>query len=154
LSESLRLAGVTLKNLRTAAEKNLSKRKIAFYMSGRRHAGENFADLLKKRQAGLEKPFQMSDASASNTSVEKNVISGYCLTHARRKVYELREDYPPECSVVLDAISKVYEYEAETKGMSAEERLAHHQTKSGPVMKELKEWIEEQFAPMIALRSE
>ena len=54
--------------------------KIAFYMSGRRHAGENFADLLKKRQAGIKKPFQMSDASASNTSVEKNVISCYCLT--------------------------------------------------------------------------
>ena len=32
--------------------------KIAFYMSGRRHAGENFADLLKKRQAGIKKPFQ------------------------------------------------------------------------------------------------
>jgi hypothetical protein len=119
--------------------------KIAFYMSGRRHAGENFADLLKKREAGLKKPFQMSDASAANTSVEKNVISGYCLTHARRKVYELREDYPPECSVVLDAISKVYEYEAETAGMSAEERLAYHQAKSAPVMKEMKEWIEAQF---------
>lgn len=124
----------------------VGERKIAFYMSGRRHAGENFADLLKKRKAGLKKPFQMSDASASNTSVEKNVISGYCLTHARRKVYELREDYPPECSVVLDAISKVYEYEAETTEMSAEERLAYHQTKSAPVMKEMKEWIEAQFA--------
>ena len=124
----------------------VGERKIAFYMSGRRHAGENFADLLKKRKAGLKKPFQMSDASASNTSVEKNVISGYCLTHARRKVYELREDYPPECSVVLDAVSKVYEYEAETKEMSAQERLAYHQTKSAPVMKEMKEWIEEQFA--------
>jgi hypothetical protein len=115
-------------------------------MSGRRHVGENFAELLKKRQAGIEKPFQMSDASTSNTSVEKNVISCYCLAHARRKVYELREDYPPECSVVLDAISKVYEYEAETTEMSAEDRLAHHQARSAPVMKEMKEWIEAQFA--------
>ena len=121
-------------------------RKIAFYMSGRRHAGENLAGLMKKRRAGLALPFQMSDALAANTRVEKEVISGYCLVHARRKVYELREDYPAECAVVLDAVSKVYEHEAETQGMRAQERLAYHQAESGPVMKELKEWIEKQFA--------
>lgn len=121
-------------------------RKIAFYMSGRRHAGENFAELLKKRNEGLEKPFQMSDALAANTSVEKEVRSGYCLVHARRKVYELREEYPTECAIVLEAISKVYEYEAETMGMSEDERLAYHQAKSAPVMNGLKEWIEKQFS--------
>ena len=47
---------------------------------------------------------------------------------------------------MLDAISKVYEYEAETTEMSAQERLAYHQAKSAPVMKEMKEWIEAQFA--------
>jgi hypothetical protein len=124
----------------------VGSRKIAFYMSGRRHAGENLAELLEKRNEGLEKPFQMSDALASNTSVEKNVISGYCLTHARRKVYELIDHYPGECGVVLDAVTKVYEYEAETEGMSPEERLAHHQAMSGPVMKDLKEWIDKQTA--------
>jgi hypothetical protein len=30
--------------------------------------------------------------------------------------------------------------------MSAQERLAYHQSKSRPVMKELKEWIETQMA--------
>jgi hypothetical protein len=48
--------------------------------------------------------------------------------------------------VVLEAVSKVYEYEAETEGMSPEERLTYHQSRSGPVMKELKEWIDKQFA--------
>jgi hypothetical protein len=124
----------------------VGSRKIAFYLSGRRHAGENLAELLKKRKAGLGRPFQMSDALAANTSVEKNVISGYCLVHARRKVYELREDYPCECGIVLDAVAQVYEYEAETIGMSADGRLAYHQAKSAPVMKELKEWIERQFS--------
>jgi transposase len=124
----------------------VGSRKIAFYLSGRRHAGENLAGLLKNRNDGLEKPLQMSDALPSNTSVEKNVISGYCLTHARRKVYELMEDYPGECGVVLDAVSKVYEYEAEAEGMSVDERLAYHQSRSGPVMEELKEWIDKQFA--------
>src|SRR5215813_5261272 len=121
-------------------------RKIALYLSGRRLAGENLAELLTKREEGLEPPIQMSDALAANTSVEKNVISAYCLAHARRKVFELKEDYPAECAVVLDAVGKVYGHEGEAEGMSQERRLAYHQEKSGPVMKELKAWIETQFS--------
>jgi len=74
--------------------------------------------LLTKREKGLAPPIQMSDAPAANTSVEKNVISAYCLAHARRKVFELKEDYPAECAVVLDAVGKVYGHEGETEGMS------------------------------------
>jgi transposase len=121
-------------------------RKIALYLSGRRHAGENLAELLTKREEGLARPIQMSDALAANTSVEKNVIRAYCLAHARRKVFELKDDYPAECAVVLDAVGKVYGYEAETAEMNGVRRLAYHQEKSGPVMKELKEWIEAQFS--------
>jgi transposase len=121
-------------------------RKIALYLSGRRHAGENLAELLTKREEGLARPIQMSDALAANTSVEKNVIRAYCLAHARRKVFELREDYPAECAVVLDAVGKVYGYEAETAEMNGVRRLAYHQEKSGPVMKELRQWIEAQFS--------
>jgi hypothetical protein len=89
--------------------------------------------LLTKREKGLGLPIQMSDALAANTSVEKNVISAYCLAHARRKVFELKEDYPAECAVVLDAVGKVYGHEGKTEGMSQERRLAYHQEKSGPV---------------------
>lgn len=121
-------------------------RKIALYLSGRRHAGENLAELLAKRDERLARPIQMSDALAANTSVEKNVIRAYCLAHARRKVFELKDDYPAECAVVLDAVGKVYGYEAETAEMNDERRLAYHQEKSGPVMRELKEWIEAQFS--------
>ena len=121
-------------------------RKIALYLSGRRHAGENLAELLKQRAAGRAQPIQMSDALAANTSVEKNVIRAFCLAHARRKVFELKEDYPAECAVVLEAVGKVYGYEAGTLGLSDEQRLAYHQEQSGPVMAALKEWLEAQFS--------
>ena len=124
----------------------VGEHKIALYLSGRHHAGENLAELLKQRSDELARPIQMSDALAANTSVEKNVIRAYCLAHARRKVFELKEDYPAQCAVVLDAVGKVYQYEAETVGMSKQQRLAYHQEQSGPVMKELKEWIEAQFS--------
>jgi transposase len=39
----------------------------------------------------------------------------------------------------------VYRYEAETKVMTPEQRLVHHQRYSAPVMEELRHWIEEQF---------
>jgi hypothetical protein len=120
--------------------------RIALYANGRRHAGENLDDLLKGRSADLGRPIQMSDALAANWSGEEETIEAKCLVHARRKFVEIEAMFPSECAVVLDAISKVYETDAETKGMDAGQRLKHHQMKSGPVMKELREWIEAQFA--------
>jgi Transposase IS66 family len=78
--------------------------------------------------------------------IDSRPILAYCLTHARRKVFELREDYPAECAVVLDAVGKVYGYEAETAGLNGERRLAYHREKSGPVINEVKPWIEVQFS--------
>lgn len=120
--------------------------RIALYTNGRRHAGENLDELLKGRSADLDKPIQMSDALAANWSGDEETIEAKCLAHARRKFVELEAMFPSECAVVLDAISKVYETDAETKGMDSGQRLKHHQTKSGPVLKELREWIEQQFA--------
>lgn len=120
--------------------------RIALYANGRQHAGENLADLLKGRSGTLDKPIQMSDALAANWSGGQETIQAKCLAHARRKFIEIEPMFPPECAVVLEAISVVYRVEAETKGMDAEQRLKHHQTKSAPVMSELKEWIGKQFA--------
>jgi len=41
-------------------------RKIALYFTGRQHAGENLADVLKQRAAELSPPIQMSDALSRN----------------------------------------------------------------------------------------
>jgi hypothetical protein len=122
------------------------ERKVALYFSGRRHAGENLAEVLKLRAEGLARPIQMSDALAANTSVAKGVIKSYCLVHARRTVFDLKESYPAECEVVLDAVGEVYQHEAEAAGLSVSERLAYHRERSGPVMAELKAWMEAQFS--------
>jgi len=36
--------------------------RIGLYFTGRKHTGENLADVLKHRAAGLEAPIQMCDA--------------------------------------------------------------------------------------------
>jgi transposase len=119
--------------------------RIALYFSGRHHAGENLEQLLKLRQAGQDRPIQMADALNVNWDHEEEVIEAKCMVHGRRGILEVEELEPVACKVVLDAISEVYRYEAETKGMSQEERLRYHQSKSGPVMEKMKEWIELQF---------
>jgi len=119
---------------------------IALYANGRRQAGENLDELLKRRSAGLEAPIQMADALAANWSGEEETIEAKCLAHARRKFIEIERAFPSECGRVLDAIAKVYRAEMEAKGMSAQKRLEYHQARSGPVMAGLRKWIEEEFA--------
>lgn len=119
---------------------------IALYQSGRRHAGENLDDLLDQRQPDLGAPIQMADALAANFSGKHKTIQAKCLVHGRRKFIEIEENFPRECGRVLEAIKEVYRIERETEGMNAEERLLDHQARSGPVMRELREWIGKQFA--------
>jgi transposase len=121
-------------------------RKIAIYANSRLHAGENIDELLKARSGELSRPIQMADALAANWSGQEETVEAKCLAHARRKFIDIEGAFPNECGRVLDAIAKVYQVEAETEGMSAQERLDRHQVRSGPVMAELCEWIEEEFA--------
>jgi transposase len=120
-------------------------RRIALYQSGRKHAGENLDDLLKKRNPALGTPMKMSDAAAVNGKKKTPTVDLNCLAHGRGKFKEIEENFPLECLRVLEAIRKVYENDARTVGMSDQERLEYHQAKSGPVMGALGEWIEEQF---------
>jgi hypothetical protein len=123
----------------------VGEHRIALYASGRRHAGENLDKLLVGRSGGLSLPIQMSDALSANWSGQEETIESKCLSHARRKFIEIQESFPQECSQVLHTISKIYGTEAETVGMNDEQRLRHHQEYSGPVMRKLRAWIEEQF---------
>jgi transposase len=120
-------------------------RQIAWYRSGRRHAGENVDELLKKRAKGLGPPIQMGDALEVNWSKQEETEESKCWVHARRNFIEIEDQFPNPCKLVLDAIGKLYEVEAETAGLDAGERLKIHQEKSGPVISDLYEWIEEQF---------
>ena len=41
-------------------------RKIALFFTGRKHAGENLADVLRRRASELGPPIQMADALSRN----------------------------------------------------------------------------------------
>ena len=54
-------------------------RKIALFLSGRQHAGENLKDVLMRRAAELPPPIQMCDALTRNLPGELKTILANCL---------------------------------------------------------------------------
>ena len=125
--------------------------KIAVYMTGTKHAGENLAEVLKRRAQEAGPVIQMCDALSRNipkltTGVE--ILLGNCLAHGRRQLVEVAANFPDECRYVLEMLGQVYGYDAKARelNLTPDERLQFHQAHSGPVMKQLHQWLEAQFA--------
>jgi transposase len=126
-------------------------RQIAIFCTGRQHAGENLADVLKHRATGLPVPIQMCDALSRNVpklSGGVEILVALCLAHGRRQFVEVVAHFPAECQYVLEMLGQVYSFEAQTveRGLTAAGRLAFHQQHSGPVMEALHIWLEAQLA--------
>ncbi len=124
--------------------------RIALFFTGRRHAGENLAQVLMRRAEELAPPIQMCDALSRNLPKlpEKlAVIVAHCLAHARRRFVEVTPSFPEECRYVLEALGEVYGYDAQAQeqNLSPQERLVFHQARSAPVMEKLHAWLHVQF---------
>ena len=119
--------------------------RVALFITGTQHAGENLADLLKWRAADLAKPIQMCDALAANTSKKLDTIVAHCMAHARRKFVEVVDRFPEECRHLLEVLKEVYKNDAATQHMSALERLTFHQEHSGQLMTDLEKWLQGQI---------
>lgn len=117
--------------------------RITLYRTGRRHAGENLDRLLAKRADGLDPPIHMADALSRNASKGFRTILANCLAHALRRFRDVEDAFPVECRRVLADLARIYRIDDQTAGMTPDERLAFHQTHSGPIAAELKSWIEE-----------
>jgi hypothetical protein len=120
---------------------------IAIFFSGRRHAGENLAEVLKHRAAELAAPIQMCDGLTRNLPQELETILANCLAHGRRNFVDLYDRFTDECRYVIEAFKIVYHHDqvAREKAMSPEERLAYHQAYSKPTMDNLQQWLQRQF---------
>jgi transposase len=121
-------------------------RRVALFFSGRRHAGENLAEVLKLRAAELPPPIQMCDALSRNLPGELQTILAHCLAHARRQFVDVYERFPEPCRYLLEALAVVYRNDAiaRQRQLSPEARLQWHQEASGPTMQPLHEWLTRQ----------
>ena len=130
----------------TALVVKVGERILCLYYSGRAHVGENLAALLEQREADHGKPLVMSDALSRNEVDETAVIRCHCLAHGRRQFSDLEDVFPVECQVVIDVLKQVFDHDEQTRAerMSPQARLAYHQEYSGPLMDELKRWLNKQ----------
>lgn len=131
----------------TGIVSTFKKHTIALFFTGRQHAGENLAKVLKHRDPALGPPIQMCDALSRNLPPECDTINANCNSHARRNFVDVVDSFPSQCAVVLETIRQVYGNDAlcDQRGFSPERRLQWHQSESGPLMQTLRLWLDEQF---------
>ena len=121
--------------------------RIALFFTGRKHAGENLADMLAARAQTLGPPIQMCDALSRNLPAQLQTIVANCLAHARRRFVEVTDSFPQQCHHVLESLAVIYHNDtlAREQKLSPAERLQFHQDQSGPVMTELHLWLRRQL---------
>ena len=121
--------------------------RVALFFSGRRHAGENLAEVLRHRAAELPPPIQMCDALSRNFPGELQTILAHCLAHARRQFVDVYDRFPEPCGYLLESLAVVYHYDAiaREQSLSPEARLHFHQEKSQPTMDQLHDWLTRQL---------
>jgi hypothetical protein len=135
------------KGMYTSGIVSAGEHRIALFLSGRQHAGENLKDVLLRRAAELPPPIQMCDALSRNLPGELKTIVANCLAHGRRQFVDVAKEFPEECRHVLEALKVIYHNDAvaRERSLSAEARLQFHQAASGPTMEELCVWLSQQF---------
>jgi transposase len=120
---------------------------VALFFTGVRHAGENLAAVLARRNTDLPAPIQMCDGLSRNIPSEFDTILSQCLAHARRRYVELTETFPAEVRFVLETLREVYitDAHAREQNLDPAQRLALHQAESAAPMKALEQWMQRQF---------
>jgi transposase len=119
---------------------------VTLYLTGSEAAGRKVLDLLQQRGAHLPRPLQMSDALACNYPDPLRVVVLLCWIHARRQFFEIKDFYPQECTVVLDAIGKLYWHEEQIRELQLDDaaRRLYHQQHSQPMLEQMKKWLQDQ----------
>ena len=121
--------------------------RIALFFTGRKHAGENLTRVLSEREGQRGPPIQMCDGLDRNLPQKPlRTILGNCLGHGRRNFVDVVGSFPREVRFVLETLRKVFRHDeiSREQKMSPEDRLRYHQEHSGPLMEELRVWMEEQ----------
>ncbi len=118
---------------------------ISLFFSGRQHAGENLQNVLDQRDPTLPIPIQMCDGLNRNLPATAPTIQANCNTHGRREFVDVAHAFPEPCAYVLETFQTLYKNEAQTQGMSPEQRLAFHQEHTGPLMETFHEWMQKKM---------
>ncbi len=84
---------------------------------------------------------------------EGRIQRAACGAHARRKVFDAKEVYPLEASLVLAKFQQLYDIEDRAKLMSPEDRLQLRQSEAAVVWAALDEWLRGEAAARLLPKS-
>jgi hypothetical protein len=76
-----------------------------------------------------------------------------CCAHARRKVFEARDAYPREASLLLGMFQQLYDLEDRGKTLSVAERQRLREHEATPVWQSLGEWLDGDAAKAVLPKS-
>ncbi len=116
------------------------------YAPGR--GGEHAVKLLAGFNGILQVDgYSVYDQLSRATRAGGPITLAFCWSHVRRKFYELYVGgNQPIATQALARIKKLYEIEAEIRGLPREVRRALRQQKAKPLVEALKPWLEESLA--------
>jgi hypothetical protein len=120
---------------------------IVLFVTGRKHAGENLANVLHNRPAGMAPPIHMGDALTRNLPKGHAVVPSNCIVHGRRQIVDEIDNYPAECRFVIERLARVYKVDngCKERGASDQERLLAHQEASAAAMEEARVYMAAQL---------
>ena len=117
---------------------------------GSEHAAallKNFRGILQTDGYVAYKKVVRSPGVADGTG--EGVILAYCWAHCRRQFFEIAKTGPaPIAQEALQRIAKLYEIEAEIRGLSAADRRAARQLRTKPLLDAMKLWLEQRAAEL------
>jgi transposase len=113
------------------------------YAPGR---GTEHAQALLKGFVGVLQTDGYAPYKRVAADTPNSIVTAYCWSHVRRHFFDLaKKGSAPVASETLQRIGKLYEVEKEIRGQSAEARCLARQSRSKPVVDDLKPWLEEQL---------
>jgi len=81
------------------------------------------------------------------------ILRAACVAHARRKVFDAKEVYPLESSVVLAKFQQLYDLEDRAKALTPEDRLHLRRSEAAQVWSSLDEWLKSAAAERVLPKS-
>ena len=82
-----------------------------------------------------------------------NIRRAACAAHARRKVFEARDAYPQEASVLLGMFQHLYDIEDRGKLLTVDDRQLLREHEAAPVWKSMGEWLSSAEAAAVLPKS-
>ena len=115
---------------------------IALFFTGRKHAGENLDELLKRRAAELDKPLQMCDALSRNQPQASLTDLCHCLLHGRRNFVDLIQSFPEPSRKVIESLREIYHVDArQGRDLIGSPAPGPSSGTQPPVMEALHQWM-------------